>query len=113
MGAGRSGTTLLDTVLGNNPDIFSAGELNRFPKYQGLPLLVEAQSKTAIFWNEFRSRLPEAWSNDKFVSTQKLCHSFEYHTNVYKTWFPFFNNSLRQYRFYLKTFFDTLEPMVR
>ena len=37
MGAGRSGTTLLDIMLGNNPGIFSAGELNRFPVRDGIP----------------------------------------------------------------------------
>lgn len=113
MGAGRSGTTILDTVLGNNQDIFSAGELNRFPKYQGLPLLVETKSKTAIFWNEFKSKLPDVFSKDRFNETQKLCHSFEYHSNVFKLWFPFYSNSLKQYQYYLKTFFSTLDPMVK
>jgi hypothetical protein len=113
MGAGRSGTTLLDTILGNNPDIFSAGELNRFPKYHGLPLLVGAASPTAVFWNEFKAKLIERMSADKFKTTHKLCHSFEYHTYVYKTWLPFYGKSLKRYQDYLRIFFTTLETMVK
>jgi len=113
MGAGRSGTTLLDTILGNNPDIFSAGELNRFPKYHGLPLLVGTTSPTGIFWNEFKSKLIAKLSSDRFKTTHQLCHSFEYHSNVFKLWFPFYGKSLKRYQSYLQTFFTTLEPMVK
>ena len=37
IGSGRSGTTLLDILLGNGNNIFSAGELNRFTKRNGIP----------------------------------------------------------------------------
>jgi len=42
MGAGRSGTTLLDIILGNGDNLFSCGELNHYPRVhppqiQGLP----------------------------------------------------------------------------
>lgn len=112
MGAGRSGTTLLDTILGNNPGIFSAGELNRFPKYYGRPMLVQEQSPTAFFWNEFKSKLPADWQSGNFQEIQNLCHSFEYHSNIYKMWFPFYNKRLKKYKAYLNTFFDVLKSMV-
>ena len=41
MGAGRSGTTLLDILLGNGDGFVSCGELNRFPRHQGHPPLVD------------------------------------------------------------------------
>ena len=58
MGAGRSGTTLLDIVLGNGDAAVSCGELNRFPRHQGVPPQVEPESPRGRFWKKVRDRLP-------------------------------------------------------
>ena len=56
IGAGRSGTTLLDIVLGNAEDIFSAGELNRFSKLQGIPHDARDE-KVQQFWKQVKEDL--------------------------------------------------------
>ncbi len=111
MGAGRSGTTLLDTILGNNPGIFSAGELNRFPKYYGTPLLVEDDSPTARFWGSFKSKFPVEMQADRFRTMHQICHSFEYHSNFYKLWVPVGRRQLPAYQEYLKNFFTYLQSL--
>lgn len=112
MGAGRSGTTLLDTILGNNEDIFSSGELNRFPKYCGQPLLVDEKSPTAVFWNNFKLKFPEEMQADKFRTIHNICHSFEYHSNIYKLWLPLNRKEIHTYQEYLKSFFSILGSMI-
>jgi len=112
MGAGRSGTTLLDILLGNNPGIFSGGELNRFPKKNGVPPGATDEDPKSLFWNEFKSKLPGQWQQKPFSDIQRLCSSFEYHTAITRVLFPWFNNSFKHYRSLVVSFFDTLAPMV-
>lgn len=38
-GGGRTGSTFLDTVLGNHPDVASYGELYRLPRDGTWPML--------------------------------------------------------------------------
>ena len=112
MGAGRSGTTLLDIILGNNPGIFSAGELNRFAKRRGIPVTTGGESETVAFWKKFRLLLPSAWQQDEFEDMKVICSSFEYHSAAIKMFLPFRDKARKQYAAILKTFFETLAPMV-
>ena len=113
MGAGRSGTTLLDIMLGNNPEIFSAGELNRFTEYKGIPVTLDKESKTAIFWKNFGLGLPAEFRNDQYAAIHKVCRSFEYHSGIIKLGLPLFKKSLEQYKSFLNMFFRTLDPLVK
>ncbi len=58
-GYGRSGSTLLDTILGNHPDTFGAGELKGvFDGLQGGTACSCGRTMLACsFWQEVRSRL--------------------------------------------------------
>jgi tetratricopeptide (TPR) repeat protein len=47
MGLPRSGTTLVDRMLGSHPDVFSAGELNAFPE-----TLISALNRTGQLGNK-------------------------------------------------------------
>jgi len=51
-GAGRSGTTLLDIILGNEPGFFSAGEINRYFKREGKVHAGEVNLKAKDFWDQ-------------------------------------------------------------
>ena len=56
MGSGRSGTTLLDIILGNEDSFFSAGELNRIPKLDFHPH--DPRDEFVIkFWNQIKDSL--------------------------------------------------------
>ena len=44
LGAGRSGSTLLDIILGNNGGVLSCGELRKFEELSGRPRGVDAKS---------------------------------------------------------------------
>jgi len=113
MGAGRSGTTLLDIMLGNNPDVFSAGELNRFSKENGKPVNVEENSRTARFWNNFRTNLPGEIHSGMPGSLHRVCSMFEYHTGLIMSVLPFKTSSFGYYKTYISAFFNTLSSMVR
>ena len=113
IGAGRSGTTLLDIVLGNNPDMFSAGELNRFPIRNGIPPLLEKDNPKFIFWDRFKTNLMNNYSKYDLKNLNNLINKFEYHLGVFRIMFSSSNNkSLNDYHEYLKIFFNTLSNQV-
>ena len=53
MGAARSGSTLLGTLLGQAPGVFFAGELTDWPGRAGLPSV----PRSIPFWDEVRHRV--------------------------------------------------------
>ncbi len=109
IGAGRSGTTLLDIVLGNNPQVFSAGELNRFPIRQGVPPLLNAGSPKFLFWDKFRMNFLGNYKKYDLAGMQILINKFEYHLGVLRILFASkTNRTMNDYHEYLETFFETL-----
>ncbi len=79
MGAGRSGTTLLDILLGNAGGIFSAGELNRFPRNEGSPRGSDPGGETGKFWTGFMEALEGAHGKSDFSALRALSMKYEYH----------------------------------
>ncbi len=113
IGAGRSGTTLLDIVLGNNPTVFSAGELNRFPIRMGIPPLLQKDNPKFIFWGKFKTNIMNRYKKHDLVGLNNLINKFEYHHGVFKILFGSKSSeSLKDYHEYLQTFFDTLSEQV-
>ncbi len=62
LGAGRSGTTLLDVVLGNGDNIFSCGEIRKFLELDGRPAAMAEGSANWEFWDGVRASVYEAFS---------------------------------------------------
>lgn len=80
MGAGRSGTTLLDIILGNSECIFSCGELTRFPELRGVPHNYPTGSTTFQFWNKFVIDLRGELSGEiDFEQLSCLYRKFDHH----------------------------------
>ncbi len=113
IGAGRSGTTLLDIVLGNNPQTFSAGELNRFPTRNGIPPLLEKESPKFIFWDNFKTKLFQKFKKFDFAGLNDLINKYEYHLGVFRILFGSKSSKSRiDYHEYLQAFFDTLSNQI-
>lgn len=113
IGAGRSGTTLLDIILGNNPHVFSAGELNRFPIRKGVPPLLEKGNPKFIFWDKFKTKLMNSYKKYDLEQLNYLINKFEYHLGVLRIVFGSDGNySMQDYHDYLQTFFETLSEQV-
>jgi hypothetical protein len=82
IGSGRSGTTLLDIILGNSTDIFSAGELNRYTERNGIPADVNC-NEAGIFWNEILNGLSKE-NLAAPISYRALCKKFEHHFAIFR-----------------------------
>jgi len=86
LGAGRSGTTILDIVLGNSDNGVSLGEINRFFKREGIAPKREPQNKVNVFWFKIKQCFDSNLSQD-YKDLKMLFDRNEYHTNFPKIYF--------------------------
>ena len=120
MGAGRSGTTIADIILGNQRGFFSCGELNRFPVRQGVPPLIKGKRK--LFWDKFKNKFlsvltEKEGSEIRFKSNKHkeyavVCNKFEYHIGYLKSLFYKNKKEYAIYKRYIYNFFNTLFSMI-
>jgi len=108
IGSGRSGTTLLDILLGNGNNIFSAGELNRFTKRNGIPHDARDDEVTC-FWKKVNEDL----LLKKFDEPKAYCHiskKYEYHLTFYNLFLPSkTKKSFNIYSDFQKHLFESVE----
>jgi hypothetical protein len=83
IGAGRSGTTLLDIILGNNSDSISLGEINRYFLRNGVPPKRKTTSDVGKFWFGYNSKFGSCFQND-FTHMKEVFRRHEYHSNIFK-----------------------------
>lgn len=81
IGAGRSGTTLLDIVLGNQAGVFSAGELNRYCKRLTKPH-DPRDNAVSNFWETVSNQID---LEDFSANSLALFESLEYHSSIFKS----------------------------
>lgn len=108
IGSGRSGTTLLDILLGNEEGIFSGGELTRYALRQGVPTGFNNNPERTKFWRGFTDKFAE---NINFDVTEALINDFEYYNvkGVNKLLSPKRNKArYREYCAFLTSFFEYL-----
>jgi hypothetical protein len=85
IGAGRSGTTLLDIILGNNENSISLGEVNRFFKRDGKPPKRKENSNVFLFWNTINTAFKEIDNDISYSYYDKLFKKNEYHSKILKS----------------------------
>ncbi len=108
MGAGRSGTTLLDIMLGNNPEILSAGELNRFPRNNGIPAFHEARKDASEFWNSISRKLNEQFGSINFEQLTRESYNHEYHIAFLSFFFKMKPSISKYYSEFIINFWKTI-----
>lgn len=72
MGDGRSGSTVLDIMLGNHPEVLGVGELNRWPVFEGHPKQGDTKTKVHRFWGEVRDVYNEIEGSLDFSRLEEL-----------------------------------------
>ena len=85
IGAGRSGTTLFDIVLGNNSNSISLGEVNRFFKRNGIPPKREESSNVYLFWKKTRQSFEHISNTKSYAEYDTLFRKNEFHSNILKS----------------------------
>ena len=109
MGAGRSGTTLVDIILGNAKKITSLGELNRYSVCNG-KVSEQSLQYTKDFWSLFYEDF-----ESKEVDWEELTRAVrkhEYHTSIYSIFLYGIGHSFQKYKAYILKFFDCLYPKI-
>lgn len=83
LGAGRSGTTLLDVVLGNGDTTFSCGEIRKFIELDGRPAAMAEGTANWEFWDGIRATVNEMFSDEQRARLAATVRRLESHA-----WFP-------------------------
>ena len=94
MGAGRSGSTLLDILFGNNENVVSLGEINRFARRGGYPPKVAEDTICFSFWSKIRDELSKELKNPNWEKMEALSRRFEYYWWFFL--FPFYSKKSKQ-----------------
>jgi hypothetical protein len=110
LGAGRSGTTLLDIILGNSDDIKSCGELLRFVETKGVPPGTEEGSDVYEFWDGIKKCLNAKYNedidyNNLFISCRKV-ETHRWFLRTYLNMVP--NNLMNIYGIYNERLYDCI-----
>ena len=107
LGAGRSGTTILDIVLGNVPNAISLGEINRFFKRKGLAPKRDPSTEVGQYWERVRNSFERLQSGPiSYDRLQRLTYSNEYHTSFPKI---FFSKANVNYTKLIRSLYDSIE----
>jgi hypothetical protein len=101
IGAGRSGTTLVDIMLGNNKNSFSCGELNRFTERNGVPNNPR-DDQVVFFWNSIRLKLKNYFPRIIYIS-----RILEYHYSLFFRLF-ILSSYFKKYNKFNLELFDTI-----
>lgn len=87
IGLGRSGTTLLDIILGNSKNNFSCGELNRYPYEEGRPYQYPEDYPQYSFWMDLKEKFEKKHSVAEYKNVSGLYRQFEYHVGFFLNYF--------------------------
>ena len=109
MGTGRSGTTLLDIVLGNASDIFSCGELISFPKLNGVPHGFGEGSKQYIFWKRVEESFFSKNRGLQYHYLVKTVNAVESHKTFYRNIVHLTTSvKFKEYIHFVNDFFESI-----
>ena len=110
IGAGRSGTTLVDILLGNSKSTFSLGEINRFAKKKGIVPGRSEEDDVKRFWNSIKNEVEKEYNLDEVYRYSK---SFEYHSAFFRKIFSVVKKKEKEKYFkYLRSFNEILNSNV-
>ena len=109
IGVGRSGSTILDILLGNGEDILSGGEINRYIVRQGIPSYwchIE-NSPTFLFWNKIGTHLKDKFPEGiEFTQLKQLSKKHEYHTGIFNLGFD--KKEWNRYSHFVSSLYETI-----
>lgn len=113
MGGGRSGTTLLDILVGNAKNVYSCGELVRVPELKGVPHGCSEGMPTYEFWEKIINNTEYIQAHD-YDDIEKLVSKMDYHRAFPANYFGFLKaDNIKSYSEYVndlyRSIFDHIE----
>jgi hypothetical protein len=77
MGDGRSGSTVLATLLGNHPQVTSVGELSKWPGFEGRPKQGDDKEGLVQFWSDVLTAYQNQHTDTSFSQLVDVQNQFE------------------------------------
>jgi hypothetical protein len=77
MGDGRSGSTVLATLLGNHPEITSVGEICKWPRFEGRPKQGDDKEGLEAFWEDVLAAYRSQHGDTSFEQLADVQNMFE------------------------------------
>jgi hypothetical protein len=111
LGLGRSGTTMLDVILGNAENTFSCGELNRYPFEEGVPYQFPAEHPSVNFWEIIKTKMDAKYGSKEYGMMREFSRKYEYHSGFLRNYFGI-NNRSNSFNSLLKFYEDLYESIM-
>ena len=111
IGLGRSGTTLLDIVLGNAANTLSCGELNRYPYEKGYPYQYPEDHPAQRLWTGLRDEFEALNPEINWGRMTQLHRKFEFHERFILNYFKLY--SRKDFSDYIKFVEDVYELIAK
>ena len=93
LGLGRSGTTLLDMILGNMTNAISCGELNRYPYEEGRPYQYPDEHPAQRLWMEVKVEFEARYPETDWKRMAELHRQFEFHGQFILNYFGLYSKA--------------------
>lgn len=93
LGLGRSGTTLLDIVLGNMENAISCGELNRYPYEEGRPYQYPENHPAQKLWMGIKDEFDARYPNTNWSKMVEMHRQFEFHGQFILNYLGLYNKT--------------------
>lgn len=93
LGLGRSGTTLLDIVLGNMQGALSCGELNRYPYEEGRPYQYPEDHPAQKLWMDIKEEFDSRYPKTDWSRMVDLHRTFEFHGKFMLNYLGLYNKA--------------------
>ncbi len=107
LGTARSGTTLLDVILGNAETTFSCGEVIKFPLLQAVPHGFDEGTDNYAFWKRVEQRYFDIGGLPHGDALQLSC-DIESHSRFLRTIRGIASPKRKQYASYIKALFTAI-----
>lgn len=115
LGAGRSGTTLMDIFIGNSEECASMGEIRKYLDLKGVPVGRIDNSKEKNFWDDVKVALAKNYGYERFFdsSVSRVMSRMESHYSLLYTFLMYLFSSRRlgEYNRLWSSIFSTIREV--
>ena len=109
MGCGRSGTTILSIVLGNNDGMLNMGELGDYPEFNGRPNSYDENSPNYQFWKKVNEAYCLENGKPDYEELSHISEDMEHHKSFFFNYLNLISvKTVEAYKNYIRGLYNSI-----